>query len=203
MQGEEVIDERIINITPGTARLLSEAETTEPAATAPEGMVFIPSGYFQCDNYRTGDSFIPYPPHPTENGERIFMKSFFMDRYPVTNRQYREFIRATGYQPKDTTNFLKHWVNGKIPPGEEDYPVIYVTIEDAKAYARWAGKRLPTELNGSMPHKPKQAMSGLDQETPVERKRSSSPIPFGMAYQGYRLHPLQSGRRLPLPCREI
>jgi formylglycine-generating enzyme required for sulfatase activity len=171
MQGEEVIDERIINITPGTARLLSEAETTEPAATAPEGMVFIPSGYFQCDNYRTGDSFIPYPPHPTENGERIFMKSFFMDRYPVTNRQYREFIRATGYQPKDTTNFLKHWVNGKIPPGEEDYPVIYVTIEDAKAYARWAGKRLPTEVEWQYAA---QTEAGNEwpwiQETPVERE---------------------------------
>ena len=112
----------------------------------------------------------PYPPSHRE-WERIFMKSFFMDRYPVTNRQYREFIRATGYQPKDTTNFLKHWVNGKIPPGEEDYPVIYVTIEDAKAYARWAGKRLPTEVEWQYAA---QTEAGNEwpwiQETPVERE---------------------------------
>lgn len=68
-----------------------------------------------------------------------------MDRTPVTNRMFREFLQATGYRPDDTTNFLKHWKNGNIVPGEENHPVVYVSYEDALAYARWAGKRLPTE----------------------------------------------------------
>jgi len=69
-----------------------------------------------------------------------------MDKYPVTNKEYYAFARSTGYLPQDTVNYLKHWVNGKPLKADENKPVIYVSLEDAKAYATWAGKRLPTEL---------------------------------------------------------
>lgn len=42
-------------------------------------------------------------------------------------------------------NLQKHWIDGKIPAGKEDHPVVYVDLTDAKAYAGWAGKRLPSE----------------------------------------------------------
>jgi formylglycine-generating enzyme required for sulfatase activity len=42
-------------------------------------------------------------------------------------------------------NFLKHWRDRKIPAGLEEHPVVYVSLDDARAYAAWAGKRLPTE----------------------------------------------------------
>lgn len=145
-KNKEIIDEQIINITPGTARLISEIELTTKTDKTPKGMVLIPSGIFQCDSYRTGDSAIRYPEELTSKGEKIPMKKFFMDKYPVTNKQYQEFMIATGYQPTDTTNFLKHWKNNQIPQGQENFPVIYVTLEDAKAYADWAGKRIPTEM---------------------------------------------------------
>ena len=170
-ENKEIIDERIIHITPGSARLISEAETTERVSKAPKGMVLIPSGIFSCDTYRTGDNFIGYPENPTAAGEKIPMKQFYMDKYPVTNKQYEEFIAASGYQPSDTTNFLKHWTNGKIPKGMENYPVIYVTLEDAKAYAKWAGKRLPTEIEWQYAA---QTEAGNEwpwiQKTPVERE---------------------------------
>ena len=144
---DEMIDERIVNIVPGTPRLASNVQRTELASKAPKGMVTIPAGRFRNEHkYRTGDSFIKYPQNPVENGEFVEMHKFFMDEHPVTNLQYKEFLDASGYVPADTTNFLKHWSNGKIPAGMEHYPVVYVTLEDAKAYADWAKKRLPTEL---------------------------------------------------------
>ena len=141
-----LIDECIIMIKPGTARLTSVSEKTEGVKSAPKDMVVIPAGIFQCDNYRIGDNFIPYPENLTAKGEKVMMDKFFMDKYPVTNAQYKAFIDASGYKPKDAANFLKHWKDGEIPEGQENYPVIYVTLEDAQAYARWAGKRLPTEM---------------------------------------------------------
>lgn len=143
---DTLIDERIINIAPGTARMISRSISTELAAKAPKGMVKIPAGMFRCDNYRIGDSFIAYPEDMTQKGESVKMNAFYMDQFPVTNAQYREFLNASGYQPVDKTNFLKHWEHGEIPAGMENYPVIYVTLEDAQAYAAWAGKRLPTEM---------------------------------------------------------
>lgn len=143
MDEDELLDERIIYIKPGLARLISATKPTEPSAgKTTTGMVRIPAGKFVFKTSH-GDAFIPYP----ENGlgELLEMKSFLMDRTPVTNKQFREFLLATGYRPSDTLNFLKHWVDGKIPPGEENHPVVYVSYEDAQAYARWAGKRLPTE----------------------------------------------------------
>ena len=75
----------------------------------------------------------------------VNLPEFVIDETPVTNEQYLQFIKSTGYSPKVRLNFLKHWINGKIPSGKEDHPVVYVCLEDARAYALWAGKRLPTE----------------------------------------------------------
>ncbi len=75
----------------------------------------------------------------------VNLPGFAIDETPVTNAQYHQFIIETGYTPKVNLNFLKHWPNGNIPSGKEDHPVVYVSLDDARAYALWAGKRLPTE----------------------------------------------------------
>lgn len=136
-------DENIVSIQPGTARRISETIATSPANAAPTGMVNIPHGQFKF-TATNGDEFIAYP---KQDQDSVFnMPSYFMDQYPVTNKAFKKFIDATGYHPTDKVNFLKHWINSRIPKGQENFPVIYVSYEDAKAYASWCGKRLPTEI---------------------------------------------------------
>lgn len=137
-----LVDERILRVEPGTPRRTTMVVRNVPAASAPPGMVLIPGGTFTM-SVDQGDDFIPYPDEGFPRKVRV--DSLFMDRHPVTNAEFKTFLEATGYQPPDTTNFLKHWTNGEIPQGKEQHPVTYVTYEDAKAYARWMGKRLPTE----------------------------------------------------------
>ena len=68
-----------------------------------------------------------------------------IDRYPVTNAEFKNFMDATHYHPKDDYNFLRTGQNGTYPDGWDSKPVTWVSLEDARAYAAWAGKRLPHE----------------------------------------------------------
>lgn len=88
----------------------------------------------------------PWEEHPSRSQKHIMdIPSFYMDIYPVTNSNYKKFMDATHYQPKDHYNFLKDWSNGTYPIGWDKKPVTWVSLEDARAYAAWAGKRLPHE----------------------------------------------------------
>jgi len=138
----DLLDEYILNISPGTPMLVSESNPTVPARSTPEGMVKIPAGSFIMQVVN-GDQFISYP----KDGypKSISIENYYIDKYPVTNEQFKKFIEETRYSPTDTVNFLKHWSNRKIKKGEENFPVVNISYEDAQAYARWAGKRLPTE----------------------------------------------------------
>ena len=75
----------------------------------------------------------------------ININTFYIDKYPVTNEQFKKFLVSTHYSPIDKINFLKDWVNGNYPKGWGNKPVTWIDIEDARAYAKWAGKRLPHE----------------------------------------------------------
>jgi formylglycine-generating enzyme required for sulfatase activity len=157
-----------------------------------KNMVFIPDGTFNMGardaQFAREDE---YPVHPVK------VNSFLMDPYPVTNAQFSEFVKATGYvttaekdidwnemqkqlppgTPRPADSLLKasslvfsptdkrvnlndvsqwwNWVRGaswKHPQGPgssiegmEKHPVVHVSWQDANAYAKWAGKRLPTE----------------------------------------------------------
>ncbi|MDJ0817109.1 MAG: SUMF1/EgtB/PvdO family nonheme iron enzyme [Desulfobacterales bacterium] len=80
------------------------------------------------------------PVFATETPTRtIHLDAYYMDRYPVTNYQYRKFIEKTGHR---TPMLLNHaeW-------GQPMKPVVFVGWEDARAYAEWAGKELPSEAH--------------------------------------------------------
>lgn len=143
----ELLDERIVNVSLATPRLVSRIDKTVPALRPPSGMAEIPSGkilYKAARSFLSPNEVIPYPEY--FQGQTVVMQRFFMDQYPVTNEEYYTFLRSKRYRPKDTINFLKHWVGGRPPKGKEKHPVVYVSLEDAREYATWARKRLPTEI---------------------------------------------------------
>ncbi|WP_338049610.1 formylglycine-generating enzyme family protein [Parachlamydia acanthamoebae] len=163
----------------------------ETKISSPAGMVWIPGGEFMMGSDYEDSKPDEKPQH------RVKVDGFWMDATPVTNKQFKEFIDATGYvttaeraptlneimnqvppgtpspspellvaaslvfKPSDVpiplNNSHAWWewkpgANWKHPLGPEstieekkDHPVVQVSWDDAQAYAKWAGKRLPTE----------------------------------------------------------
>ncbi len=98
-----------------------------PAGGGDPEMVAIPGGRFTMG--------------PPEQQHEVELPGFWLDRRPVDNAQYRRFVEATGHPEP------RYWLVGgraDVPIGPE-YPVVGVSWEDARAYANWCGKRLPTE----------------------------------------------------------
>jgi formylglycine-generating enzyme required for sulfatase activity len=127
------------------------------SGTSPQGMIKIPAGEFsfqvrgveiegQDDNEPGVDVQYSWEAAPRRFHEHLMqVKSFWMDLHPVTNSEFKRFLDATHYHPEDDLNFLRDWKNGMYPEGWARKPVTWVSREDADAFARWAGKRLPHE----------------------------------------------------------
>jgi formylglycine-generating enzyme required for sulfatase activity/GTPase SAR1 family protein len=143
-----------IKITDETALFVSELidpsvyEKVGPpeGVRVPEDMVYVPPGQFimgEKDNIRITS----------------LRKGFFIDKYPVTNAQFCEFLNERGNQQEGGKKWIdlaggyqeekcrirEDWSQFTVEVGFEDHPVIYVTWYGARAYAEWAKKRLPTE----------------------------------------------------------
>jgi formylglycine-generating enzyme required for sulfatase activity len=131
-------------------KILSD-EKSKPVSNVPSGMVAIPAGHFRfevegvmIEKHEGSGVQFPWESKPElKHSREMDVPGFFMDRYPVTCAQFQEFLEATAYHPADDHNFLLGWKNGKFPDGWAKKPVTCVSPEDARAYARWAGKRLP------------------------------------------------------------
>ena len=91
-------------------------------------MVLIPAGSFDMGS---GESSDEQPVHT------VYVDAFYMDEYEVTNAQYWKFMSATGHREP------RYWDDSDY--NQPNQPVVGVDWNDAVAYARWAGRRLPTE----------------------------------------------------------
>jgi iron(II)-dependent oxidoreductase len=98
----------------------------------PAGMVLIPGGEYMMGKDESGDS---------DPAHKVRVDTFYMDKYEVTNSEYLRFCTET-----DRT-LPEYWGVDKYRCGPDfrDHPVVGVSQADAKAYAEWIGKRLPTE----------------------------------------------------------
>ena len=94
------------------------------------------------------DEWKPLPPRLHHTGtlhRTVYLGDVAVERAEVTNAQYARFLDATGYRPLRAERFLAHWAGSRPVPGTEEAPVTHVDLADARAYAAWAGMRLPTE----------------------------------------------------------
>ncbi len=157
----------------------------------PPGMVWIPGGEFAMGAAQNGQGSEELPVAANDAGpiHRVRVDGFWMDATEVTNEQFAQFVRETGYvtiaerapskeefpnaSPESLvpgavvfvpigeefppSNHYQWWsyvrgANWRHPlgpesdlMGKEKYPVVQIAYPDAEAYAKWAGKRLPTE----------------------------------------------------------
>ena len=128
---------------------------TKPPSGSPAGMVKIPESDFEFRvegiEIEGFDDIGVDVQYPWEDSPRRFhdhpmqIKSFWIDKYPVTNAEFKKFLDTAHYHPQDDLNFLRDWSDGNYPSGWDNKPVTWVSLEDARAYAAWAGKRLPHE----------------------------------------------------------
>ncbi len=116
-----------------------------------DNMELIPAGEFQMGS-NDDESFSDEHPIHT-----VFLNAFYIDKYPVTNAQYKAFVDANPQwsKPRGFIKFiparyhddyyLLHWNKNYYPESKADHPVVHISWYAAMAYAEWIGKRLPTE----------------------------------------------------------
>lgn len=174
-------------------KLSSNYSPSQPVESAPPGMVWIPGGEFLmgCEDPTKKPHGGPDKMPDARPIHRVAVDGFWMDATEVTNDQFAEFVKATGYitvaertptleqypaakehpenlvagsvvftPPKTAVPLNNHyrwwqyvkgacWKHPEGPAsdlqGKGSYPVVHIAFEDAEAYCRWAGKRLPTE----------------------------------------------------------
>ena len=124
------------------------------AAGVLKDMVFIPGGEFIMgvdipkneEGRREVELTIDIDETPAH---KVYLDGFYIDKFEVTNAQYKKFLKATDRKsllidPVDK-EAAYNWDGDNYPEGQGDNPVVLVDFEDAKAYCEWRGKRLPRE----------------------------------------------------------
>jgi len=104
-----------------------------------EGMALIPAGCFEM-----GDAFAESNTNELPVHNVCITSDFYMDVHEVTNAEYADCVSAGGCTvPSNASSFSRFPYHGN--PDYDNFPVIYVSWEQADNYCAWAGKRLPTE----------------------------------------------------------
>lgn len=132
--GDDNTQSSATNTTSQTTQVSSSPVASSnqfPQQAAPEGMVFVIKGVLRVgrDDGKENEA----PAHV------VSLEAFYIGKTEVTNEEYQVFITQTGHAAPPS------WTGGSFPAGGEKLPVTDVSWEDANDFAKWAGKRLPTE----------------------------------------------------------
>jgi len=114
-----------------TGQDATDAYSLKRSGPAPKDMIRIPEGTFVMGSDARW---------PDEGPMHIvYLESYYIDKYEVTNSQYQKFIDSTDRPPP------MDWENNHYPSGKINHPVVFVTWFDANDYCHWRDKRLPTD----------------------------------------------------------
>jgi gamma-glutamyl hercynylcysteine S-oxide synthase len=146
-------------LRPQIASGLSPADLQAAQDALDDGMAMVPEGQVAM----RGRCYEALNENDSGRAERlVHVEGLFLDRFTVTNRDYYEFVSGGGYEQMSlwdeaiwpaVLGFVdrtgqpgpRFWEKGKYARGTHDHPVVGVSWYEATAFARWAGKRLPTD----------------------------------------------------------
>jgi iron(II)-dependent oxidoreductase len=190
------------HLTADQRRRATEAQAAE-MATVPAGEVLLGVAGEDLDEGRDD------PNDPAARGALVEVDEFYLDRRPVTNREYLRFVAAGGYEQMAiwdpqiwpaVADFVdrsgkpgpRFWKNGCYESGQDDHPLVGVSWYEAAAYARWVGKRLPTSAEWE---KAASSPVQLPDAAPLQRR-----FPWGESMQRSRanLWGAGPGRTVPV-----
>jgi len=157
---ESVVDEMLAQgryallLRPQLIGNLSTEQLARTRAALADGMGLVPEGFVTLRP--------PFTDESAGEAPLLRLEAYYLDRYPVTNSQYAHFVASGGYEQMqiwdpeiwaalldfvDTTGHPgpRNWKHGRFPRGEEHHPVAGVCWYEAVAYARWIGKRMPSD----------------------------------------------------------
>jgi gamma-glutamyl hercynylcysteine S-oxide synthase len=198
-------------LRPEVAQQLSPREVEEVLGVMDEYMSVVPEGRVLVGEYADRATWGASP----SAGDLVGVESIagcYLDRYPVTNAQFQHFVDAGGYEQfalwheealpalfefVDQTGVPApaQWSDGRFPDGEETLPVVGISWYEASAYARWVGKRLPTDAEWTKAGAwPVETSPGR-----ITQRR----YPWGDTFETRRAVLWGSGRKGPVPVDAV
>lgn len=137
---EKLIEEKIIETIKKINESLTLNENDNENPYEFDEMVYIPGGKAIIGSFNGEADEAPQ--------REVYVAGFYIDKYEVTNAQYKRFVDATGRKPPENVVNPEYtvWKNGTYPEELAYHPVVNVTWYDAMEYCKWAGKRLPTAI---------------------------------------------------------
>lgn len=193
-----------------TASQLGEEELAAVLAEMDERMSVVPAGRVLVGEYAERATWGSAPVSADCAGLE-YVEGCYLDRYCVTNEEYQHFVDDCGYEqfhlwPEEALPALfefvdrtgvsapASWSDGQFPEGESQLPVVGVSWYEAAAYARWVGKRLPTDAEWTK-------AGAWPVETSPGRV-SQRRYPWGDTFEARRATLWSSGVRGPKPVDE-